>query len=202
MADHALTRDEADERADTIELELEQLIKRLIENDARPGFDGKADEIILDIEVDGVRYLAIRCVTHPAPSAERAQRTEPVVVPPHAGAALSPREFEIARMVAKGYANKTIASVLGISSWTVSSHLRRSFSKLGVTSRAALVAQLLDDGQRWRPTPPALRTAADLADLHVSATADVRPEDASAAKEGDPISHIVSRGVVLGDGGH
>ena len=44
-------------------------------------------------------------------------------------------------MVAKGYANKTIASVLDISSWTVSSHLRRIFSKLGVTSRAAMVAQ-------------------------------------------------------------
>jgi DNA-binding CsgD family transcriptional regulator len=49
-------------------------------------------------------------------------------------------------MVAKGYPNKTIASVLDISSWTVASHLRRVFAKLGVSSRAAMVARLLEDG--------------------------------------------------------
>ena len=48
-------------------------------------------------------------------------------------------------MVAKGYPNKTIASVLDISTWTVASHLRRVFSKLGVSSRAAMVARLLED---------------------------------------------------------
>lgn len=56
---------------------------------------------------------------------------------------LSPREQEIARMVAKGYPNKTIAAVLEISTWTVGTHLRRMFAKLGVNSRAAMVAQLL-----------------------------------------------------------
>jgi DNA-binding CsgD family transcriptional regulator len=89
------------------------------------GRSGRADLVILDIEVDGVRCLLLRV--------------------PEAQAALSPREFEIARMVAKGYPNKTIASVLDISSWTVASHLRRVFSKLGVSSRAAMVARLLED---------------------------------------------------------
>ena len=56
---------------------------------------------------------------------------------------LSPREQEIARMIAKGYPNKTIAAVLEISTWTVGTHLRRMFAKLGVNSRAAMVAQLL-----------------------------------------------------------
>ena len=56
-------------------------------------------------------------------------------------------------MVAKGYANKSIASVLDISSWTVSSHLRRIFSKLGVTSRAAMVAQLLDEERNPAAAP-------------------------------------------------
>jgi DNA-binding CsgD family transcriptional regulator len=55
---------------------------------------------------------------------------------------LSPREREIARMVAQGYPNKTIASVLDISSWTVSSHLRRIFVKLQVSSRAAMATRL------------------------------------------------------------
>jgi DNA-binding CsgD family transcriptional regulator len=156
VGDHGLIGDQATGRTDAIELELEQLIKRLVESDDRPGLDGQAYEILTDIEVNGVRYLAIRYVTRRAPSAVRARGTERVMAPPHAAAALSPREVEIARMVAKGYANKTIASVLGISSWTVSSHLRRSFNKLGVTSRAALVAQLLNEGERRMLTPPAV----------------------------------------------
>jgi Bacterial regulatory proteins, luxR family len=57
-------------------------------------------------------------------------------------------------MVAKGYANKSIASILDISSWTVSSHLRRIYTKLGVTSRAAMVARLLDDGRGSESSPP------------------------------------------------
>ena len=59
---------------------------------------------------------------------------------------LSPREHEIVRMVAQGYPNKTIAAVLDISSWTVGTHLRRIFAKLGVGSRAAMVARLLKRG--------------------------------------------------------
>jgi DNA-binding CsgD family transcriptional regulator len=155
MGDHG-SINEANGRVGTIEPAVGQLIRRLIESDARPGPADEADEIILDIEVHGVRYLAIRCGTRSAPTAEPTRRQDPGAAQPHSGSALSPREFEIARMVAKGYANKTIASVLGISSWTVSSHLRRSFSKLGVTSRAAMVAQLLDDGPSREPPIVAL----------------------------------------------
>lgn len=88
------------------------------------------DDVILDLEVDGVRCLLFR--SHP--------KTElsPVT--------LSPREQEIARMVAKGYPNKTIAAVLEISSWTVCTHIRRIFAKLSVGSRAAMVARLMEDG--------------------------------------------------------
>jgi DNA-binding CsgD family transcriptional regulator len=59
-----------------------------------------------------------------------------------AAVSLSPRESEIARMIAQGYPNKMIASVLEISVWTVSTHLRRIFAKLGVTSRAAMVTTM------------------------------------------------------------
>jgi DNA-binding CsgD family transcriptional regulator len=48
-------------------------------------------------------------------------------------------------MVGAGYPNKTIAARLGISSWTVSTHLRRMFAKVGVNSRAALVARVLEE---------------------------------------------------------
>jgi len=55
---------------------------------------------------------------------------------------LSPREMQIARLVARGATNRSIASTLDISSWTVSTHLRRVFAKLGVSNRAEMVNQL------------------------------------------------------------
>jgi len=58
---------------------------------------------------------------------------------------LSPRELAIARLVAQGLPNKTIGSTLKISPCTVSTYLRRIFGKLGVTSRAAMVARLMQD---------------------------------------------------------
>jgi DNA-binding CsgD family transcriptional regulator len=63
----------------------------------------------------------------------------------HNRAALSPRELEIVRMVAQGHQNKIIAGILNISTWTVCAHVRRIFAKLGVSSRAAMVARLLED---------------------------------------------------------
>jgi DNA-binding NarL/FixJ family response regulator len=52
---------------------------------------------------------------------------------------LTERELEIAILVALGKQNKHIAKQLKISEWTVSAHLRRIFTKLGVGSRAAMV---------------------------------------------------------------
>jgi DNA-binding CsgD family transcriptional regulator len=40
-----------------------------------------------------------------------------------------------------------IASVLEISVWTVSTHLRRIYAKLGVSSRAAMVATMIKAGK-------------------------------------------------------
>ena len=79
---------------------------------------------LLDITLDGVRCALTRAQ-------------------PSRADLLSPREHEIARMVAKGYTNKMIASVLDISLWTVSTHLRRIFAKLGVQTRAAMVALVI-----------------------------------------------------------
>jgi DNA-binding CsgD family transcriptional regulator len=87
----------------------------------------ESQEIILDTEVDGARYLLVRL--------PRASRNAPT---------LSPREQEIVRMIADGHPNKVIAGVLNISPWTVGTHLRRIFAKLGVSSRAALVSHCLE----------------------------------------------------------
>ncbi len=96
---------------------------------ASSGNGESSEEILFDTEVDGSRYLVLKM---PKPDRCRVQ--------------LSPREQEIVRMVAKGHPNKVIADVLNISSWTVCTHLRRIFAKLGVGSRAAMVAQLLETG--------------------------------------------------------
>jgi DNA-binding NarL/FixJ family response regulator len=147
--------DACPETLNPIERTVDRLIRQLIEDDARSEVTADAEEVILDMEMGGVRYLAIRCGPRlqqriePGEEANRPKESSPD--PP---APLSPREFEIARMVAKGYANKSIASVLDISCWTVSSHLRRIYVKLGVTSRAAMVARLLDAGQRDPTSSP------------------------------------------------
>ncbi|GAB3729414.1 hypothetical protein GCM10027598_50780 [Amycolatopsis oliviviridis] len=78
---------------------------------------------LLDVTEHGVRCLLV-----------------PVTPEPHD--LLSPREHEVARMVGRGYTNKQIAGVLEISLNTVSAHMRRIFTKLGVGSRAAMVAAL------------------------------------------------------------
>lgn len=51
---------------------------------------------------------------------------------------LSTRELQIATLVALGCPNKQVANKLHISEWTVATHLRRIFAKLGVDTRAAM----------------------------------------------------------------
>jgi DNA-binding NarL/FixJ family response regulator len=54
---------------------------------------------------------------------------------------LSARELEVLRLVAGGLSNPSIAEQLYVSEHTVHRHLANIFSKLGVSSRAAAVAQ-------------------------------------------------------------
>jgi DNA-binding CsgD family transcriptional regulator len=122
--------------AGTDESRIGQLIRSLLlataclTGDAAPtSFDHEGDEVLLDIDVDGNRYLLMRL-----------PQLDPM------RASLSPREQEIARMVAAGHPSKAIAQVLNISSWTVGTHLRRIFAKLGVKSRAAMVGRLHEVG--------------------------------------------------------
>jgi len=50
-------------------------------------------------------------------------------------------------MVAPGHPNKRIAMLLNLSVSTISTHVRRIFAKLGVSSRSAMVARLLEAGE-------------------------------------------------------
>ena len=60
--------------------------------------------------------------------------------------ALSPREVEVLRLVAKGNANKRAAAVLGISEDTVKAHMKSIMAKLGANDRTHAVTISLKRG--------------------------------------------------------
>lgn len=60
--------------------------------------------------------------------------------------ALSPREAEVFRLIALGYANKEIASRMAISVKTVETYKTRLMEKLGLHSRAEIVRYALEQG--------------------------------------------------------
>lgn len=86
------------------------------------------NEVIFESDIDGVHYYIVRC----RPKS-------------NCSVSLSPREVAIASLVAQGLPNKSIGNQLDISPWTVATYLRRIFGKLGVTSRTAMIARLLEE---------------------------------------------------------
>lgn len=64
----------------------------------------------------------------------------------NSGAALSAREHEVLRLVAKGLSAPQIAERLVLSSHTVKTHMRNLYEKLGVTDRAEAVAVAMRSG--------------------------------------------------------
>jgi DNA-binding NarL/FixJ family response regulator len=59
---------------------------------------------------------------------------------------LTPRELEIARMVAEGLGNRAVAERLFISEGTVKTHLHTIYEKLGVKGRMYLAAYARENG--------------------------------------------------------
>lgn len=57
-----------------------------------------------------------------------------------ASAVLTPRETEVLSRVAKGETSRDVGEILGLSPRTVNKHLEHVFEKLGVETRAAVVA--------------------------------------------------------------
>jgi DNA-binding CsgD family transcriptional regulator len=55
---------------------------------------------------------------------------------------LSTREAEVARLVMRGYAEQNIARELCISSHTVRSHLKRTYSKVGARGRCEFLMRV------------------------------------------------------------
>ncbi len=62
------------------------------------------------------------------------------------GGQLTDREMEVARLAARGITNRGIGQELFISQATAARHIANIFTKLGVSSRAQLVAWMADNG--------------------------------------------------------
>jgi len=71
---------------------------------------------------------------------DRAAAAGEMVAAPGPAAPLSPRELQVARLVAGGRSNKEIAAELVIAQRTAEGHVERILAKLGFTSRAQVAA--------------------------------------------------------------
>ncbi len=89
---------------------------------------GPSIEVVLEAEVGGACYVLVRRSTAGL----------------HRAVRLSPRERQIVAQIAAGHPNKRIAAILGIRPSTVATHIRRLYTKLGVSSRGEAVARLLE----------------------------------------------------------
>ena len=77
---------------------------------------------------------------------ERVIATAAPATVPEEGAALTPRELDVLRLVARGLGNKEIAAQLDLSAHTVKYHLASVLVKLGVRSRTEAVSHGIRTG--------------------------------------------------------
>ncbi len=64
----------------------------------------------------------------------------------HGDTALTPREVEVLRWIARGKSNTVIAQILGISRHTVDTHNRRIYRKLGAGDRITATVRAMEAG--------------------------------------------------------
>ncbi|WP_210441259.1 ATP-binding protein [Nocardioides xinjiangensis] len=112
------------------------LAQALLEPDGSPGDDSR--EEVRQLLAAAVGELRRLDMPGPLATAERLLGA----LPPTAGP-LTPREREVAGLVAEGLSNRAIAQRLYLSERTVETHVRHVLAKLGLTSRAEVVAWVL-----------------------------------------------------------
>jgi non-specific serine/threonine protein kinase len=80
----------------------------------------------------------------PSPEGETAAQSE---------ARFSPRQYEVALLIARGRTNRQIAAELVVGERTVETHVTNILQKLGLTSRTQLVAWVVERGLLAAPPP-------------------------------------------------
>jgi DNA-binding CsgD family transcriptional regulator/tetratricopeptide (TPR) repeat protein len=92
--------------------------------------------------------------------ARRAKWSAAATAPATGWASLTAAERRVASLISQGHTNKSAASALGVSTNTVSTHIRAVFAKLGVQSRVQMVNSLANYAREvsvdsmQRPTSP------------------------------------------------
>ncbi len=122
----------------------------------RQSLKGGAAGYVLKQAADQELLLAIRAVMrgevyiHPAMTrgllADLVDRGRDAAAAAREEDALSEREAEVIKQVARGYTNQEIADRLGLSVKTVETYRARAMEKLGLANRAALVRYALARG--------------------------------------------------------
>ena len=105
------------------------------EQDSRPPSRERARPVVGRILIDGERHVILDAPSAPEPEGENPRL--------QLGDLLTQRELQVALLVAEGNCDKQIARKLGISGYTVREHIRRTFAKLNVSRRAAIVTHVL-----------------------------------------------------------
>ena len=93
-------------------------------------------------------------VAEVAPAGQAAQRGPPGIRPPRPAlgwSSLTGAELPVVRLAAEGRSNAQIAAALFLSRYTVETHLKHVFAKLGVESRAELAALAAASGDYAGP---------------------------------------------------
>lgn len=114
---------------------------------------------------------------------------------PDLGEPLSDRELEVLGLLPRGASNKEIAEELSISHYTVKTHLRNIFAKLGVSSRTEAITVAMEQGVLSVPGEAAAEP--DVA-LNESATGASASVETAVPRTAPPARW---RSIVLGVGG-
>jgi ATP/maltotriose-dependent transcriptional regulator MalT len=83
-----------------------------------------------------------------------AQRVAPSARPKLGWEAVSSAELRVVRLVAQGLTNRQVAERLYLSTYTVGTHLKHVFDKVGITSRVELTRLAVEHGLGRRPVNP------------------------------------------------
>jgi DNA-binding NarL/FixJ family response regulator len=77
----------------------------------------------------------------------------PVPLPEDAASVLTRREWEVARLIARGYTNRAIAETLVVTRGTVANHVAHILAKLNASNRTQIAAYYLKVSTDGRVLP-------------------------------------------------